>query len=115
MQGAAATAAFCGMPEYMAPEAVGGRRYTRGRPVGPRRPLFEMLAGTVPFFDPNASRMSRMIAGDAVEFPAHFSAAARDLIPRLLESDPGKRLGVAQRTSPRSRPTASSRQSTSTG
>jgi serine/threonine protein kinase len=94
LQGALTTT-FCGTSEYMAPEIVHGKPYTRAVDWWSFGVLlFEMLSGTVPFFDPNSSLMFRMIVSDPVEFPGHLSEPARDLIGRLLEKDPGKRLGA---------------------
>ena len=85
---------MCGTAEYMAPELL------RHQPYGKVVDwwsygilLFEMLAGRTPFVDRNRRVMFRNITQTDVVYPSHFSSPARNLISKLLNRDPSKRLG----------------------
>jgi serine/threonine protein kinase len=84
-----------GTSEYLAPELFQRQPYTRAADRWTFGVLvFETLCGLPPFYAENGSIMYRMILNDPVEFPAHFSAQAKDLIGRLLEKNPAMRIGA---------------------
>ena len=58
--------------------------------------LYEMLTGLPPFYDENTNDMYRKILAEPLHFPGPeiVPPAARDLLTRLLDRDPTKRLGV---------------------
>lgn len=88
------TFSFCGSPEYMSPEVLNG--VSHGRAVdyyGLGALLFEMLTGMPPFYDRNPSQMEWNIKNLALEIPKELSKSSKDIIKKLLNKEPEKRLG----------------------
>lgn len=88
----------CGSPCYAAPEMIAGKRY-HGTGVDLWSCgviLFALLAGYLPFEDPNTSNLYKKILSADYEQPTFISPEAQDLIQRILTTDPDKRITITQ-------------------
>jgi serine/threonine protein kinase len=91
----------CGSSGYCSPEMI--RREEYGKPVDMWSfgvVLFNILSGTPPFFHKDTGTLFQMILDNEVSFNPNYwsevSSEAKDLIVKLLEKDPTKRLTVDQ-------------------
>lgn len=88
----------CGSPNYAAPEVINGNKY-----CGPEIDVwsigvvtYALLAGVLPFDEPNIPALFAKIRTASYKIPRHFSPLARDLIMRMLNPDPIERITINQ-------------------
>jgi len=91
----------CGTPGYVAPEVLRGKGY--GKEVDMWSVgviLYILLCGFPPFYDDNVQVLFEQILSGHFDFPptywAGVSESAKDLIRKLLNVDPKKRLTATQ-------------------
>lgn len=88
----------CGSPCYAAPEMIAGKKY-----VGIRVDiwsagviLYAMICGYLPFDDPDTQLLYRKIMNGDYTIPNHVTPEGRDLIKRILNTDPDRRYSIEQ-------------------
>ena len=86
----------CGSPCYAAPEMIAGQKY-----LGLNADiwscgviLYAMVCGYLPFEDPNTGALYKKILACEYKFPKFISASAKDLISKILNTDPEKRFNI---------------------
>ncbi|KAK7731089.1 Serine/threonine-protein kinase [Cytospora paraplurivora] len=91
------TRAATGPTRYSAPEALLGRGYSKLSDwwtLGIL--LYEMLTGLPPFYDDSADETRRKILSDSepLQLPDSLALSSKDILTRLLDRDPERRLGA---------------------
>ncbi|KAK9097911.1 hypothetical protein Syun_024956 [Stephania yunnanensis] len=87
----------CGSPSYVAPEVLSQKRYDGAAAdiwsCGVI--LFELLAGHLPFDDPNLLNLYKKISRAEYTCPKWFTASQMKLIFKILDPMPSRRMKVA--------------------
>ncbi|RKP19119.1 Pkinase-domain-containing protein, partial [Rozella allomycis CSF55] len=85
---------FCGSLYFAAPELLSGKLYT-----GPEIDiwslgivLYVLVCGKVPFDDMNATILHEKIKAGQVEYPSYLSSDLKDLLSKIIQTDPLKRI-----------------------
>ncbi|KAF4992357.1 hypothetical protein FGRMN_7213 [Fusarium graminum] len=91
-------ATACGSPHYAAPELLKNRQYRGDRAdiwsMGVI--LFAMLSATLPFDDPDLRVMMARTKKGQYEMPGFLSPEAEDLIRRMLQVNPDRRITLKE-------------------
>ncbi|KAI5648512.1 hypothetical protein M9H77_34517 [Catharanthus roseus] len=86
---------FVGTAAYVPPEVLNSSPATFGNDLWALGcTLYQMLSGTSPFKDASEWLIFQRIIARDIRFPNYFSEDARDLIDRLLDTDPSRRPGA---------------------
>ena len=92
---------FCGTAEYLAPEMITGQGHDKAIDwwaLGIL--LYELIVGIPPFYHRNKNQMYFLIKEAPIKYPdpekhgIQMTEEAKDLINKLLDKDPEKRLGT---------------------
>lgn len=86
----------CGTPAYVAPEVISRKGYDGAKAdiwsCGVI--LYVLMAGLLPFHDPNLMEMYRKIRNAEFKCPSWFSSDVRRLITRILDPNPETRVSI---------------------
>ena len=86
----------CGSPCYASPEMVSGNKYN-GFKIDIWSSgiiLYAMLCGYLPFEDKDNDELFKKILECKLEFPRFLSFNSKDLIKKILVTNPDKRIGI---------------------
>lgn len=84
---------YCGTPEYLAPEMIKQSGHDKSLDIWNLGVLlFELLTGSPPFEGSNQSLLFDNILNHRVKWPKSFNGVAKDLIQKLLRTDPQQRI-----------------------
>ncbi|CBI30698.3 unnamed protein product, partial [Vitis vinifera] len=88
----------CGTPAYVAPEVINKKGYDGAKAdmwsCGVI--LFVLMAGFLPFHDPNLMEMYRKISRGEFKCPQWFPLEVRKLLSKILDPSPSTRITVAK-------------------
>ncbi|KAJ6372657.1 hypothetical protein OIU76_027052 [Salix suchowensis] len=88
----------CGTPNYVAPEVINNKGYDGARAdlwsCGVI--LFVLMAGYLPFEEPNLMALYKKIFKADFTCPPWFSSSAKKLIKRILDPNPSTRITIAE-------------------
>ncbi|KAK9758113.1 hypothetical protein RND81_01G208000 [Saponaria officinalis] len=87
----------CGTPNYVAPEVLTDKGYegSASDVWSCGIILFVLMAGYLPFDDPNLMALYKKIQRADFAFPSCFSSGARNLIKRILDPNPSTRITLS--------------------
>ena len=88
---------FCGSPYYLSPEMIEKRESTKASDIyGIGEVLYEMMSGYTPFYGNNLQNLYTNITQKKLIFPEYFSDKAKNLLKKLLEKNPEKRIDIEE-------------------
>lgn len=84
---------LCGTLDYLSPEMIRGEKYNESVDIWALGIImFELLVGKPPFEAPGQDETIHRITDGPLPVPPNLSIAAKDLLLRILQKDPTKRL-----------------------
>lgn len=86
----------CGSPCYAAPEMIAGKKYQGllSDIWSCGIILYAMTCGYLPFEDPNTNKLYKKILACDYTIPSSLSSNLKDLMKRILNTDPSKRINI---------------------
>lgn len=85
----------CGSIPYTAPEVLMGENYTNAADIWSLGIiLYAFIQGGLPFYHSNIYTLAMIICQCDVEFTSSFDKESKDLITKMLEKDPEKRISL---------------------
>ncbi|KAL0309398.1 UNVERIFIED_CONTAM: CBL-interacting serine/threonine-protein kinase [Sesamum radiatum] len=92
----------CGTPNYVAPEVLTDKGYdgTSSDVWSCGVILFVLMAGYLPFDEPNLMALYRRIQKAEFSFPSWFSSGAKRLIKRILDQNPLTKMNGSRKNKP---------------
>ena len=86
---------FCGSPQYLSPEMLSKEGTTKSSDIyGIGAILYEMVTQSPPFFNQDTDLMYKNISENNLMFPEFISDELKDLLKKMMEKDPKKRIGI---------------------
>ena len=88
----------CGSPCYVPPEMILEKKYNGAESDiwSAGIILYLMLVGNLPFNDENNQILYRKILDGKYEVPYHLSPGAKDLLSKIIETNPSKRITIEE-------------------
>ncbi|CAD8181669.1 unnamed protein product [Paramecium octaurelia] len=86
---------FCGSPAYLSPDILSQKG--AGKPsdiYGIGCVMYEMMTGESPYYNDDIQQMYKNIQSGTLKWPKKMSIEAKNLLTKMLERDPNKRIGT---------------------